>query len=349
MRRLALLLVLAACPPKSTGPTATTTPPPPTGAGCPTADGVFVASYVTDAPGRGAGWVMPLHAMKVEPGAQVPEYQQVDAATAAASGVPAAPAATMWLVTEGAAPCKVTTRGYYAAKIAGPPASLSYGAELEGCPAPADPQEGGGIVLVSQESPGACRFEVPKPVAARLGDMDQAQQWHAPTTSTPIPPALAPVIPQHECAAPGCEQLWAFGEVDINNAPVAWSGAVNWLTIGKPEDACHWKAEQFSALFIPGPGGTPQKLDNPGDHALALTAVLADTTGAKVLFAEGPGEYATYDLAPGAAKLAHHVQWMLAPDEEWAMIDHLGPLCPQAAAKPAPLPKDAKPVSPYGP
>ena len=348
MRRLALLLVLAACPPKSTGPT-TTMPPPATGAGCPTADGVFVASYVTDAPGRGAGWVMPLHAMKVEPGAQVPEYQKVDAATAAASGVPAAPTATMWLVTEGAAPCKVTTRDYYAAKIAGPPASLSYGAELDGCPAPADPQEGGGIVLVSQESPGACRFEVPKPIAARLGEMDQAQQWHAPAKSTPIPPAIAAVIPQHECAAPGCEQLWAFGEVDINNAPVAWSGAVNWLTIGKAEDACHWKAEQFSGLFIPGPGGAPQKLDNPGDHALALTAVLADTTGAKVMFAEGPGEYATYDLAPGAAKLAHHIEWMLAPDAEWAMVDHLGPLCPEAAAKPAPLPKDAKPVSPYGP
>ena len=346
MRRLALLLpLLAACPPKHTAPPG---PPAATGAGCPGADGVFVASYVTDAPGRGPGWVMPLHAMTVEPGAQVPEYQQVDEATATASGVPAPPAQPLWLVTENQAPCKVTVRGYYAAKIAGPPASISYGAELEGCPAPADPQEGGGIVLASQESPGTCRFEVPKPAGARLGEMDQQLRWHAPTKQTPIPPALAALVPPHDCQPPGCEQLWAFGEVDVANQPAAWGGAVNWLTVGKPEDACHWKAEQWSGLFVPGPGGTAQKLDNPGNHALALTAVLADAGGAKVLFAEGPGEYATYDLQP-APKLAHHIAWMIAPDEEWAMVDHLGPLCPKEQAKPAPLPSDAKPVSPYGP
>ena len=347
MRRFASLLLplLAACPPK---PTAPPQPPQPTGAGCPSADGVFVASYVTDAPGRAPGWVLPLHAMKLEPGAQVPDYQPMDEATATVSGVPAPPQQTLWLVTENAPPCKVVLRGFYAAKLPGPPASLSYGAELDGCPAPADPQEGGGILLASQESPGSCRFEVPKPAGARLGDMDQQQQWHAPTKQTPIPPALAALIPTHDCQSPTCEPLWAFGEVDVANQPVAWGGAVNWLAVGKPEDACHWHAEQWSGLFAAGPGGTAQKLDNPGDHALALTAVLADAGGAKVLFAEGPGEYATYDLQP-AAKLAHHIAWMLAPDEEWAMVDHLGPLCPKEQAKPAPLPKDAKPVSPYGP
>jgi fermentation-respiration switch protein FrsA (DUF1100 family) len=61
---------------------------------------------------------MPLHAMKIDPAAQVPEYAPLDAAAAAASGVPAAPAGTMWLVTENAPPCKITTKGYYAAKIA---------------------------------------------------------------------------------------------------------------------------------------------------------------------------------------------------------------------------------------
>ncbi|MBV8761206.1 MAG: hypothetical protein JO257_28170 [Deltaproteobacteria bacterium] len=345
MRLAYLLPLLAACPPKHTQPPG---PAAATGAGCPSADGVFVASYVTDAPGRGAGWVMPLHSMKVEPGAQVPEYQQLDEASATASGVPAPPQQPLWLVTESAPPCKATLRGYYAAKIAGPPASISYGAELEGCPAPADPQEGGGIVLASAESPGACRFETPKPAGARLGEMDQQQQWHAPTKQTPIPPPLAALVPAHDCVAPGCEQLWAFGEVEAAGQPAAWGGAVNWLTIGKPDDACHWKAEQWSGLFVPGPGGTAQKLEFPGDHALALAAVLVDAGGAKVLFAEGPGEYATYDLQP-SAKLARHITWMLAPDEEWAMVDHLGPLCPKEQAKPAPLPKDAKPQSPYGP
>lgn len=347
MRRIALLLVLAACP-KNNG--SATTPPPgpsPTGAGCPAGDGVFIASYVTDAPGRGAGWVMPLHAMKVEPGAQVPEYAPLDEAAASASGVPAAPSGPLWLVTENAPPCKITVKGYYAAKIAGPPASISYGAELDGCPAPADPQEGGGMVLASTESPGACRFEPPKPVATRLGETDEQNQWHPPTKETPIPPALAAVIPPHDCKPPGCETLWVVGEIDQNNAPIAWGAAINWLTVGSPADACHWPADRFSGLFVPGPGGTPVRVTDGLDHPLALTAALVDSSGPRVLFLDGPGEYAMFDVTPGGAKLAHKVTWMLAPDEAWAMIDHLGPLCPPAGAKPAPLPKDAKPMSPY--
>jgi hypothetical protein len=317
MRRLALLALLAACPAKNQQ----TAPPQPTaGAGCPAPDGVFVASYVTDAPGRGAGWVMPLHAMPVQGGAEVPEYAPLDAAAAAASGVPEVPAGTLWLVTETAPPCKVTAKGYYAAKIAGPPASISYGAELEGCPAPTDAQEGGGFVMISQDAPTGCHFEVPKPVAVRMGEMDEkTQQWHPPTKQTPIPPALASQVPQHDCQPPGCETLWAVGEVDVNNQPVAYGAAVNWLTIGDPKDACHWKAERFSGLFVNG-----QKVEQ--EHSLALGAALVDNGGVKALFAEGPGEFAIYDAT---GKVARHITWMIAPPEAWDMVDHLGPLCPQ--------------------
>ena len=323
MRRLALLALLAACPAKNQQPQ-TAPPAQQAGAGCPAPDGVFVASYVTDAPGRGPGWVMPLHAMPVQAGADVPEYAPLDAAAAAASGVPAVPPGTLWLVTENAPPCKVTAKGYYAAKIAGPPASISYGAELEGCPAPADPQEGGGFVMVSQDPPTGCRFEVPKPVAVRMGETDDKQVWHPPTKQTPIPPALAPLIPQHECQPPGCETLWAVGEVDVNNQPVAYGAAVNWLTVGDPKDACHWKAERFSGLFVNG-----QKVEQ--EHSLALGAALVDSGGVKALFAEGPGEFAIYDPS---GKLARHVTWMIAPAEAWDMVDHLGPLCPQEPPKP---------------
>jgi len=47
----------------------------------------------------------------------------------------------------------------------------------------------------------------------------------------------------------------------------------------------------------------------------------------KALLAEGPGEYATYDIAPGKATLGHHVAWMLAPQEALDAVDHLGPIC----------------------
>ncbi|MDB4958526.1 MAG: hypothetical protein JWO36_6095 [Myxococcales bacterium] len=341
-----VLAVCAGCPPKP-GPQ-TQAPNPVAGAGCPAASGVYVASYVTQEPTKGrSGWVVPLQAMKLDSGATVPEYQSLDATAASASGVPAAPAGRLWLMTASSAPCSAKVGNFYAAKIDGPPASLSYGVELEGCAAPTDPQEGGGIVLVSQDSPGACRFETPHPVAARMGETDAQKQWQRPTKETPIPAAVSPLIPVHECKPPGCETLWAIGEVDVNNQPVAWSGAVNWLAIGTPAAQCEWKAERFSGFFVPGPGGTAVKVTEGQDHPLVLSAALVDNTGPKVLLAEGPGQYATYDFAAGAPALGHRVTWMLAPNEAFDAVDHLGPICEPPSAKPAPLPKDAKPLSPY--
>src|SRR3954464_15853539 len=106
MRCLALLLVLAACPPKNTA-TIAGKPEIPNGPPCPAANGVFTASFVTQDSGR-SGWVMPLHSMQVDPGARehVPEYQNIDASAASASGVPAAPTGTLWLMTAAGAPCK---------------------------------------------------------------------------------------------------------------------------------------------------------------------------------------------------------------------------------------------------
>jgi hypothetical protein len=348
MMRLAtcgVVLVLAACPKKNPGGTG---PQPAAGAGCPSAAEVFVASYVTQDPSKGrSGWVVPLHSMKVEPGAQVPDYAPMDAAAASASGVPAAPTGTVWLATSAGQPCKATVGGYYAAKVEGPPASVSYGFELDGCAAPANPEEAGGILMVSGESPTGCRFEAPQPVAARLGRMDASKQWQRPATETPLPAPIAAAIPQRDCRAPDCEMLWAFGEVKIGGRPVAWSGAVNWLAIGAPAAQCEWKADRFSGFFIPGPGASAIKVTEGQEHPLVLSAALVDATGAKVLLAEGPGEYATYGLAPERAALGHHVRWMLAPEDAWEAVDHLGPICEPEPVKPAPLPKDATPVSPY--
>lgn len=352
MRRIALLVVLAGCPPQgaSTGPQAV--PSAQSGAGCPGGSGVYIASYVTNEPGKGrAGWVMPLHAMQVDPGASehVPDYAPMDATAASVSGVPAAPAGNAWLVTAQAAPCKLTLGGYYAAKLPGPPASLSYGIELEGCPAPADPQEDGGLVMFSDQAPGGCQVQGPNPIALRLGDTDQQQQWHRPAKETPIPEPIASIVPPHDCRPPTCEPLWAIGEVDVAGKPAAWSAAVNWLATDNATAQCTWHAERWSGFFVPGPDGKPLKITEGQDHPLALSAVLSDATGPRVALADGPGAFATYDLTPGAARLAHAMTWMLAPDGAWEMIDHLGPICAPPEAKPAPLPKDAKPVSPYPP
>lgn len=309
IRFAALLALLTACPAKQS-----TTPQQAAG-GCPSANGVYVASYTPQ------GWSVALHAA---PG-NVERYARIDAATASAAGVPAIPTGTLWLATPTAAPCKAKAGSYYASKVDGAQPSASYGFELEGCPPPTQ-DAGGGIVLVSDVDPSGCRFEQPQPVAARLGDMDKQQQWQRPTKETPIPPAIAAAVPAHECTAPACETLWAFGEVKANGATVAWTGAVNWLQVGAPAEQCSWPSERFSGFFVPA-GDSAVKVSEGQERPLALLAALVDGSGAKVLIADGPGEYATYDLAPGKATLGHRIHYVIVPPEAWNDVDNLGPVC----------------------
>jgi hypothetical protein len=327
-----LVLVLAACPAR--GPGVAPAPPVVAGAGCPTASNVHVASYLTqDGAARGGhtGWVLPLHDLKVEALTNQPEYTALDATTAGALGVPPAPTSA-WLMVPGQPPCKLTIGSYYGAAVDAPAANVTYGVELSGCAAPpADQQQDAeAIVLVSAQAPSGCQILPPQPIAARLGETDAQKHWQRPAKETAIPPALAAAIPAHDCRAPGCETLWAIAQVTVAGKPVAWAGAVNWLTIppgAAPTTQCDWKAESFAGFFVAGADGKATQVTEGQAHPLLLTAVLADTGGAKVLVAEGAGEYATYDLAAGGAKLARHLPWLALPPEAYAVDDHLGPSC----------------------
>jgi hypothetical protein len=311
-----LVLALAACPNKGT------TAQPQAGAGCPTASGVYVASYVTQEKGRN-GWAVALHAASAS--ADAPGYANIDANAASAAGVPPAPTGTLWLVTpEGR--CKAKVGAYYGEKFEGPQI-ISYGFELDGCPTPKNPDDAGGIVLVSEQEPSGCRIEGPQPIAARLGEMGKDKKWQRPTKETPLPKPLVDAIPQRPCAAPGCETLWAFAEVKIDGQPVAWTGAINWLQIGNEPDQCAWLAERVSGFWIPVQGAAVKVTEGQEQHSLPLLAVLADGGGAKIALAEAAGEYATYDLSPGRAALGHRIVWMVAPPQAWEAVDHLGPIC----------------------
>ncbi len=331
MKRFVLLLTLAACPPKPVGPAAVPPPAPPLtgGVGCPSAANVYVASYVQPAenePGGHTGWVLPLFDKQVAAAAGA-DYQQLDAAAAAAAGVPAPPQ-MIWLMVPGQAACKATIGSYYAANVEGLSPNIAYGVELSGCPAP-QTADGEAIALVSDQPPNECHIEPPHPVATRLGEVNAQKQWSAPTKQTAIPPALAAAIPQHDCAAPGCEMLWSIVEVDVASQPVAWGGTVNWL---HPDTTpqCTWATETFSGFFAPGEAG-PTKITDGQDHPLILTGVLADHGGAKVMLAEGAGEYTTYDLAANKATVGHHLVWLLAPAEAYVVDDRIGPECPHGA------------------
>lgn len=330
MRLAWSLLVLAACPPKPTDPVVAPPPQLGGGVGCPSGADVWMASYVAPAEGEKgghSGWVLPLLDKRVD-AAPGPEYQQLDPAAAAAAGVPQAPA-NLWILIPGQQPCRPQLGSFYAANVNDTPQNIAYGVELNGCAPPQ--QDGEAIVVVSEQMPGECQIVAPKPIAARLGEANPQKQWTAPKKQTPIPLEVAAIIPAHDCAAPGCEQLWSIVQVDVNGAPAAWGGTVNWLhPDASPQ--CSWANETFSGFFAPGEGGHAVKVTEGQDHPLILTGVLADKGGAKVLLAEGAGEYATYDLAAGAApKLAHHLTWLIAPAEAYAVDDRIGPECPHNA------------------
>ncbi|MBL0215795.1 MAG: hypothetical protein IPQ07_18180 [Myxococcales bacterium] len=327
MRRAALLLFLAACPAKKPGGP---TPPPVPGVGCPSASNVYVASYVAPPQGEQghSGWVLPLFAASAFTVEGKPGYAPIDPATAAAAGVPAAPT-SVWLVPPNAPACKATIGSYYAAAIDAP-TSMSYGVELGGCPAPQDPSDAVAIVLVSDAPPSECKVYPPRPIAARLGEVDKQNQWSRPTKETPIPAAFAKAIPRHTCTAPDCETLWSIAQVEVDGKPVAWSGAVNWLEIppGSPPSAqCTWKAETFSGFFIAGPDGSPVQISDGQDHPLVLSAVLADKSGPHVLLAEGTGEYTAYDLSNGVSQIGRHLVWLHAPADAYGALDKIGPDC----------------------
>jgi hypothetical protein len=330
-----LVIFLAGCPVPGPGPQTPTPVATSAGAGCPTAENVHVASYLTredDAGSAGhTGWVLPLHDIKVPTISDQPEYGAIDPTTASALGVPAAPS-SVWLMVPGQQPCRATAGSYYAAGIEAPTPNVTYGVELSGCPAPPKEQQDDAeaIALVSEQAPTDCQILTPQPVASRLGESDAQKHWQRPTKETPLPPAISAIVPPHDCRPPGCETLWAFGQVDVGGRPVAWSGAVNWLTIPPsttPASQCDWKFESFAGFFVAGPDGRAIKLTEGQDHPLLLSGILADRGGARALLAEGAGEYASYDLTGAAPRLAHHVVWLQLAPEAYAIDERIGPSC----------------------
>lgn len=311
------------------------------GAGCPTADNIHVASYLASddpaQPAQHTGWVLPLQDQQVDTLAGVPEYAALDPGTASARGVPPPPS-HVWLTVPGQPPCRAVIGSYYAAAVDGPTPNVTYGVELDGCPAPPRDQQDDAeaFALVSDQAPTECQPLVPQPVAARVGEPDAQNHWQRPAKQTPLPPAIAAIVPPHDCRAPGCEMLWAFGQVEVAGRPVAWAGAVNWLTIppgASPDSQCDWKADTFAGFFVATAGGGAVKVTEGQDHPLLLTAVLADRGGAKALVAEGSGEYTIYDLTAGA-RVARHLVWLRLAPEAYAVDERIGPRCGDAAGAP---------------
>ncbi|HEY4179440.1 MAG TPA: hypothetical protein VGM90_21495 [Kofleriaceae bacterium] len=332
------LLFLAACPAKQPPPT-NPQQPATAGVGCPKASDVYIAQYArADQTAQGAqsftGWTLPLFTKKVDTLEGVAQFATIDAAAAQTIGVPPAPT-TVWLQPSNGPLCKATVGGFYAEAVDGPVKNISYGAVLAGCGAPQNPDDDIAIAMVSVEQPSQCTPLPPALAAARLSDRQGAgpdpsgvaAAWTRPTKETPIPPDVAPLIPAHACTAPACEKLWSIGKIDVGGKTVAYAGAVNWLDTTTGSDPCAWKTETFSGFFVPTAEGTFVKVTEGQDHPLGLAVALVDATGAKVLIADGNGEYATYDATPAGATLGRHVTYFIDDPTLYGETDRLGPSC----------------------
>jgi hypothetical protein len=79
-----------------------------------------------------------------------------------------------------------------------------------------------------------------------------------------------------------------------------------------------------------------RRTERAGCHGAQPASSLPDTgrgafvwtdTGARILIAEGAGEYAIYNLTLSGAALARHVVWLqLAPDA-YMLDERIGPSC----------------------
>jgi hypothetical protein len=282
-------------------------------------------------PAAAVGWALPLFNRQVDTFDGVPEYQELTVEAAHALGVPEAPS-NVWLIEPGLAPCKANVGTYYAMQVDTPTKNLSYGVKLLGCAPPPRENEDNDIAAAvsSEQAPTECQLIRPQPISVRIGSEDAQGHWSRPTTQTAIPPSLAAVLPSHDCHAPDCEMLWAVLQVAIGNKPIAWAGAVNWLTIpanAAPDTQCSWKDEVFEGMFIADAAGNATKLTEGQDPPLGLGGVLIDRGGPRVLLTGSTGVYSTYDLSTGAAKLARHLVWLLLPSEEYTVDARLGPAC----------------------
>jgi hypothetical protein len=131
------------------------------------------------------------------------------------------------------------------------------------------------------------------------------------------------VLPLHDARVDSLANQPEYAAIDASAAaaqgvPVAPPGI--WLM-------APGQAETFAGFFVAGLDGKAIKVTEGQDHPLLLSAVLADRTGPRALVAEGSGEYTTYELSGGAAKLARHLVWLVLPPEAYAVDEQIGPSC----------------------
>lgn len=223
-----------------------------------------------------------------------------------------------WIYTsERDEPCRAPITGYYFGRdnLGGPDYSI-LAAQAEGC-APTAALEAMSWAVIGDGDPSACRL-------ARAGSIGgRVASWgddNLPTFGeAAAPPAtIAAAVPQKECVAPGCETLW---NASTATAPGLEATEVT-MTWVRPvgDDYCSWEEESDHSIYLGPPGGpltrAPLKLAE-NDAWMALSGVMHDGQGARLLLTHANGDYGVHAIEGGVIGAGTIQTWYVGHEEDY--------------------------------
>lgn len=293
---------------------------------CPAADKIVLIEPLYNANDESAppvAWNLPLAARRALYGEQSAVITSDEAKWF--YGVSSVPK-TVWIYREGQEPCRghVTT---LAKNLEDAPGSMSIDARIEGCPAAGPDDTGPWFGIASDTEPKGCELATPQLVAERVGEAD-GENWVRPAKETPIPAAIAKLLPPPKtaCAAPDCEPLWQVRAIEVASKPIAYDATLTWARPDETLALCLVGHDEAHALFAIGKTGA-KKIDE-GPAWQHLGAVFYDATGPRELVTTGRGTYTVHPIAPdGSAGPALVRSWYEPNDEEaatWSLASYCG-------------------------
>jgi hypothetical protein len=291
---------------------------------CPSADKVVLLEPLYETTEEGSppvGWNIPLAAAPAPEGAVTAPITAEDAKPFGVASVPK----TVWIFRNGQPACRGQVAGL-TRNVDDASGSMSIDAAVDGCPPPARDDPGPWFGLAVDAEPKGCELSTASVIAERVGEAD-GTDWVRPTKATPIPTAIAPLLPKPKaaCDAPACEPLWEVRTAQVAGKPVAYEATLTWARPDETLALCNTEHEDDHALFAVGKVG-PKKLDEAAVWQ-RLYGVFYDATGPRAMITTAQGKYTVRPLGPDGAAGAPITRTWSVPSEESAPTWSLAQYC----------------------
>jgi hypothetical protein len=296
------------------------------GRACPAADKVVLIEPLYDANDESAppiGWNLPLAARPAPEGASTSSITPEEAKAMGVGPVPR----TVWIYRAGQPPCRGKV-GELTRDLDDAPGSMSIDARIDGCAPPGRDESGPWLGLAVDAEPKGCELATPSTIAERVGEAD-GETWVRPSADTPIPAAIAPMVPKAKaaCAPPACEPLWQVRAAQVAGKPIAYEATLTWVRPEATLALCSLAHEDDHALFTVGKTGA-KKLDDGAGPWQRLVGVFYDATGPRQIVLTARGVYTVRPIGgDGSAGAPVTRTWYLPNVEEpatWSLAQYCG-------------------------